>query len=189
MIGSTSVMEETWTRNLLNVLTTPVTAADYVLGVAIFGLAKLTICLGTLTVTTIALYGFDMSAIGWSVIPIATLLVINGWGIAFVVIGLILRFGQSAEIMTWGLNYVVLALSGVFFPVEALPGFLAPLAAALPTTHLFAAARSVLDGEVFAWSEIWVATVATLVFVGLGLLFCGAMLRVFRSRGFVTRYS
>src|SRR4029453_13112783 len=37
---ATGFMEETWSRNLLNVLTTPVTEVEYVAGTAVFGMAK-----------------------------------------------------------------------------------------------------------------------------------------------------
>ncbi|HEU4751128.1 MAG TPA: ABC transporter permease [Acidimicrobiia bacterium] len=189
MTGSVSVMEETWTRNLLNVLTTSVKPFEYILGVSVFGLAKLALTLGSLTVTTIFLFGFDMSAIGWSVIPIVTLLILNGWAVAFVVIGLILRFGQSAEILTWGLNYVVLAISGVFFPVEALPPGLRDFAGFLPTTHAFAAARAVLDGDGVPWRRLGLSTIGTAAALAVSVWFGARMLGVFRSRGFVTRYS
>jgi len=189
MTGSTTFMEETWTRNLLNVLTTPVKPLDYLAGTSVFGLAKLFLTLLTLTTTTIILYGFDLRAVGWSVIPIVTLLVLNGWALALVVIGLILRFGQSAEILTWGLNYVVLAISGVFFPVEALPAGLRQVAKVLPTTHAFAAARDVLDGNGVPWGRLGVSLVGTVAGLVLATWFGATMLKLFRSRGFVTRYS
>jgi ABC-2 type transport system permease protein len=189
MTGSTTFMEETWTRNLLNVLTTPVKPLEYLAGTSVFGLAKLALTLLTLTITTISLYGFDLSAVGWSVIPIVTLLVLNGWAIALIVIGLILRFGQSAEILTWGLNYVVLAISGVFFPVEALPAGLRWVSGLLPTTHAFAAARTVLDGGAIPWDRLGVSAVGTAAALALSGWFGASMLRAFRARGFVTRYS
>ncbi len=133
------VNEETWTRNILNVLTTPVTEVEYIMGIALFGLLKLALCLLTLTITTIAFFGFDLSAVGWSVIPIAAILVLNGWAMALLLVGLVLRFGQSAEILIWGVNYVVMAFSGVFFPVDALPGNLHVVASWLPTTQAFSA--------------------------------------------------
>lgn len=189
MTMATGVMEETWTRNLLNILTTSVTPAEYMVGVAAFGMVKLGLALATLTAMTVGLYGFDLTAIGWSVIPIVLLLVLNGWAVAFLVIGLILRFGQSAEILTWGINYVVLAISGVFFPVEALPRFLQPIANVLPTTHAFGAARDVLDGGGIPWDRLAFSTTGTVVFVAGSIAFAVHMLRVFRARGFVTRYS
>ncbi|MCA1736448.1 MAG: ABC transporter permease [Actinobacteria bacterium] len=189
MTGSTAFMEETWTRNLLNVLTTSVKPIEYLAGIGFFGLIKLVMTLVTLTIATIALYGFDLSAIGWSVIPIIGLLIANGWAVALIVVGLILRYGQSAEILTWGLNYVVLAVSGVFFPIEALPAALHGFASILPTTLAFAAARQVLDGGEVPWSSLGLAAVGTVAFLGLSAWFGAAMLSVFRSRGFITRYS
>lgn len=189
MAMATSVMEETWTRNLLNVLTTSVTPAEYISGVAVFGLAKLALALVALMSVSISLYGFDMTAVGWAVIPISALLILNGWAVAFLVVGMILRFGQSAEILTWGINYIVLAISGVFFPVEALPGFLQPIARILPTTHAFGAARDILDGNPIPWDRLAFSTVGTGIALAAGLVFAGYMLKVFRARGFVTRYS
>jgi ABC-2 type transport system permease protein len=189
MTGSTAFMEETWTRNLLNVLTTSVTPGEYLAGIGIFGLLKLAMTLLTLTITTIFLYGFDLTAIGWSVIPIVGLLIANGWAIALIVVGLILRYGTSAEILTWGLNYVMLAVSGVFFPVEALPSALRGFASILPTTLAFDAARQVLDGRPVPWSNLGVASLGTVIFLALAAWFGAFMLSVFRSRGFITRYS
>ena len=39
-----------------------------------------------------------------------------------IVIGLILRVGQGAEILAWGLLAMVMPLSGIFYPVSACPG-------------------------------------------------------------------
>lgn len=189
MTGSLGLMEETWTRNLLNVLTTSVTPVEYMAGVSVYGLVKLALTLVTLTITTIALYGFDLTELGWAVLPISALLILNGWAVAFLVIGCILRFGTSADILTWGINYVVLALSGVFFPVEALPPAVATISRLLPTTHIFAAVHEVLAGRPLPLDEMRIAIIGTFVALALGMWFASFMLKVFRARGFVTRYS
>jgi ABC-2 type transport system permease protein len=189
MTGSLGLMEETWTRNLLNVLTTSVTPAEYMAGVSLYGLVKLALTLITLTITTIALYGFDLTELGWAVVPISVLLILNGWAVAFLVIGCILRFVASADILTWGINYDVLALSGVFFPVEALPPAIGAISRLLPTTHVFAAVHEVLAGQPLPWEELGIAVVGTAVVMALGIWFATSMLKVFRARGFVTRYS
>ena len=187
--ATTGVMEETWTRNLLNVLTTPVTELEYTVAIGFFGLLKCLLAMAALTVTTIVLFGFDLSEVGWAVLPVAWILILNGWALALVVIGLILRFGQSAEILTWGLNYVVMALSGVFFPVAALPPGLRSIASVLPTTWAFATLRDALDGLPFDWAGFGLAFVESVVLIALSGLFAAHLLRVFRRRGFVTRYS
>jgi ABC-2 type transport system permease protein len=181
--------EETWTRNILNVLTTPIRDVEYIIGVAAFGLLKLVLCVVTLTAATMVLFGFDLSEVGWSVVPIMVLLVVNGWALGLIAVGLVLRFGQSAEILIWGLNYVLLALSGVFFPAASLPRGLRLLSNVLPTTNLFAALRALVDGRAMPWSTLGWALLASVVFISLSTAFAAKLLAVFRSRGFVTRYS
>ncbi len=110
------VNEETWTRNILNVVTTPIREVEYVVGLALFGLLKTILCVLTLTAATVLLFDFDLSQIGWSALPIAALLIVNGWALGLIAVGFVLRFGQSAEILIWGLNYMLMAFSGVFFP-------------------------------------------------------------------------
>ena len=144
---ATGFMEETWSRNLLNVMVTPVTEVEYVAGLAVFGLFKLTFALLVLSAMALVFFGFGLGQLGLALIPISAILIAAGWAIALLVIGMMLRFGQSAEILTYGLNFMVLALSGVFYPVDALPGTIQPLARALPTTHAFIAMRSVLAGH------------------------------------------
>ena len=109
--------------------------------------------------------------------------------IALFVIGLVLRFGSGAEALAWGILFAIMPLSGVFYPVRALPAVLRPLALALPTTHAFAAGRAVLDGEGTPWTELGLATVTTFLAGGAAFVFLVKMLQLFRRRGYVTRYS
>jgi ABC-2 type transport system permease protein len=186
---ATGFMEETWSRNLLNVLTTPVTELEYVAGTAAFGLVKVALALTTLATTALLFFGFHVSSIGWSIIPIALILMIVGWGVGVANIGVVLRFGQCAEILTWGSNYILMAFSGVFNPVEALPRVFQPIARILPSTYAFAALRQVLAGEPLPMGDIWLGLVGSVVMLIGGFAFATWMLRVFRRRGFVTRFS
>ena len=86
-------------------------------------------------------------------LPLIAILLAVGWSIALFVIGLILRVGMGAEILAWGFIALIMPLSGIFYPVSALPDALQPIARALPTTHVFAAARSVLDGNGLPWDR------------------------------------
>ena len=63
------------------------------------------------------------------------------------------------------------------------------LPALLPTTHAFAAGRELIDGGPMPWDEFALATVGTLVATAAALAFVAWMLRLFRRRGYVTRYS
>jgi ABC-2 type transport system permease protein len=119
---------------------------------------------------------------------IAVLLLV-GWSVGLLVIGLILRFGQGAEILAWGLLAMVLPLSGAFYPVSALPGLLQPLARLLPTTHIFAAARTVVEGDPVPWSQVAIGAVMAVVAAVLSAVFLGRMLATFRRRGYISRHT
>ena len=111
-----------------------------------------------------------------------------GWAAALVVIGLILRVGQGAEILTWGFIALLLPLSGIFYPVSALPGALQPISEALPTTHVFAAAHDLVDGKPLPWGEVGIAAGGAVVAAVLSVWFLTHMLAVFRARGFISRH-
>lgn len=186
---STGFMEETWTRNLLNMMTTPLREVEYVAGLAVYGLAKLTAAMGMVCLTALAFYGFGLGEVGWGLVPIVAILLVIGWALAMLVVGLLLRYGQSAEILAWASTFLILSVSGVFNPVESIPGVLQPLARILPTTYVFIAARELLDGKAVPWDDLGLAAVGSLVLVVLSTLFVTRMLATFRRRGYVTRYS
>ena len=117
------------------------------------------------------------------------MLLVVGWVIALFVIGIVLRFGSGAEALAWGIMFVIMPLSGVFYPVSALPRILQPIAIVLPTTHAFAAARALLDQKGLPWGELSIAIGSVAGLLVLATVFVVAMLRVFRRRGYVTRYS
>lgn len=186
---TTGFMEETWTRNLLNVMTTPIREIEYVAGLAVYGLAKLVMAMGSVTLVALVFYGFGLGEVGWALVPVVLILLLVAWASSMMVIGLLLRFGQSAEILAWATTFVVLALSGVFNPIEAIPGALQPIGRILPTTHAFRAARDALAGVPVEASDLVAGAIGGIVLAALGMWFVVRMLASFRRNGYVTRYS
>ena len=186
---STGFLEETWTRNLLNMMVTPVREVEYVAGVALFGMIKLAIGVGVMVLGAFVFFSFDAWTLGWGVIPIAITLLIVGWAISLLVIGLVLRFGTGAEALAWGVMFILLPLSGVFYPIDALPTVLQPIAQALPTTHAFEALRGLVDGTGLDWVQVGIAAVGSVVMLLLSCWYLVYMLKLFRSRGYITRYT
>ena len=186
---STGFLEETWSRNLMNIMVTPIKEWEYVAGVALFGLVKLVGGTGLVAITALALFGFDITELGIGLIPISAILLTVGWVIGLFVIGFVLRFGSGAEALAWGILFVVMPLSGVFYPIDALPAIIRPIALALPTTYAFEAMRTLLDGRGIDWVTIGIGAASTVILTAAALAFLVKMLRTFRARGFITRYS
>jgi ABC-2 type transport system permease protein len=185
---ATGFMEETWSRNLLNLMVTPLREWEYVGGVVLFGLAKLALGVSVVATVALALFAFDITDLGLALVPLVALLLLVGWSVGMIVIGLILRVGQGAEILAWGLLAMLMPLSGIFYPVSALPGVLQPIGNALPTTHIFAAAREVLDGNPMPWDEVGIAAIGSAILAVASAAFVVWMLNVFRDRGYISRH-
>jgi ABC-2 type transport system permease protein len=186
---STGFMEESWSRNLLSLMVTPLRELEMVAGIGLFGLAKLVMGVGVVALGAVGLYAFDVTALGLGLVPVVAILLMVGWAIALFVVGLMLRFGNGAEALAWGIMFVVMPLGGVFYPAEALPGFVRPVSQLLPTTHAFAAGRALIDGGPMPWDEVGLAAAGTVVVTAAALVFVARMLRLFRRRGYITRYS
>src|SRR5207244_671285 len=175
--------------SVMSLMVTPMREWEYVAGVAVFGLVKLVLGVGAVALIAWLAYAFSITSLGLGLIPVAALLLAVGWAIALVVIGLVLRFGTGAEALAWGILFVVMPLSGVFYPVAALPAVLRPVAQALPTTHAFAAGRELVAGGPTPWHELGLATAGTAVFAAAAVTYLAWMLRIFRRRGYITRYT
>ena len=185
---ATGFMEETWSRNLLNLLVTPLREIEYIGGVVLFGLFKLVLAIATLSLVALGLFAFHVTDLGIAFVPLAAVLMLAGWSVGLIVIGLILRVGQGAEILAWGLLAMVMPLSGTFFPVSALPGGLQPVARLLPTTHVFIAARSVLAGTGLPGHELAIAAAGSVVVTAASVVWLIRSLAVFRARGYISRH-
>jgi ABC-2 type transport system permease protein len=185
---ATGFLEETWSRNLLNLMVTPMTEMEYGAGVALFGLVKLSIGVTVVSLVALAAFAFEITSLGLALVPLVAVLLVVGWSVALIVIGLILRVGQGAEILCWGFIALLLPLSGIFYPVDALPGALQPIAELLPTTHVFAAAQAVVAGDSLPWGEVGLAAIGALVMAAFSVWFLTKMLAIFRSRGYISRH-
>jgi ABC-2 type transport system permease protein len=186
---STGLLEETWTRNILNLMVTPLREIEYIAGVALFGFAKLAMGVGVMVVGALVFFSFDTSSLGFGLVPIVAVLLVVGWAISLFVIGLVLRYGAGAEALAWGVMFVLLPLSGVFYPVDNLPAIMQPLARVMPTTHAFDALRSLVDDKGVAWGQLALAAIGSAALMLLALAYLLAMLRRFRQRGYITRYT
>lgn len=182
-------LDETWSRNVLNLMVTPLRELEFAIASALFGILKSLMATVTVVIVALTLYSFDITEVLVPLIPVAMLLIFLGWMLSMVVIGLVLRYGSGAEILTWILAFIIWPFSGVFYPVEALPDVLEPIAIALPTTHAFRAARVVIGGDPLPWDTLALSAGLSVGAAVLAFWFLVRMLRRFRREGYITRYS
>ena len=94
-----------------------------------------------------------------------------------------MRYGLAAENFGWGAIFIAAPLSGVYYPVEVLPGWLQPVSWLLPTSHVFEGMRAVMFGEGFQVGLFLSAFALNLVFIALGFAAFLFAFRRARERG------
>ncbi|HMX08836.1 MAG TPA: ABC transporter permease [Microthrixaceae bacterium] len=188
LAGSFGLLDEVWSRNLLNLIATPLTEREMLSSFGVVGLLRTGVSVTVIGAVGVVFFAVSPTSAGVVLVPSAALLLLFGWSVALFVVGLTLQYGDRAEVFSWGTLVLLMPLSGVFYPVESLPPVLQVVARAIPLTHVFDAVRiGIEDGEV-AWAQLAVAAVGTAVIAAASTWFVAHQLRRFRRDGWVTRF-
>ncbi len=188
LAGSFGLLDEVWSRNLLNLIATPLTEREMLSSFGIVGLLRTAVSVTVIGAVGVVFFAVSPTSAGVVLVPSATLLLLFGWSVALFVVGLTLQYGDRAEVFSWGTLVLLMPLSGVFYPVESLPPVLQAVARAIPLTHVFDAVRiGIEDGEV-AWAQLAIAAAGTAVIAAASTWFVAHQLRRFRRDGWVTRF-
>lgn len=144
---SISFLEEMWSRNMANLLMSPLTRAEFLLSLMSMSVIRLLISTVPVTLLAIAFFGFNLWSLGIALGAFFANLLITGWAVGTVVSGLVLRNGLGAEGFAWTIMFFIMPLCAVFYPVATLPAFIRPLSWALPPTYVFEGMRALMvDG-------------------------------------------
>ena len=189
LAGSMGFLEEVWSRNVLNLWTTPLTEGEYGVALLVAGLVRSLVSMGLVGIVAAGLYSVDPVGAGWVLAVGAAALMVFGWAVALFVIGLVLQYGETAEVFSWGTLVLLMPLSGIFYPPEALPGVLEPVARVIPITRIFEATRASLEGGAVQWGSLGVGIAGSIVCVAVAAWFVMRQLRRFREQGWITRFS
>jgi len=168
---SITFLEEVWSRNLLNLFVSPLRPIEFLTAAMLMGLFMVTTATLASALLAWLFYSFNLLTLGISLLPFILNLVAMGWAIGVVTTAIILRFGQKAEVMAWGLTFFFQPISAVFYPVEVLPPWLQPIARAVPATHVFQGMRQLLRDGTFPLGELLAATALNAIYLSVAFAF------------------
>ena len=139
---------ERWEGTIEYTMMAPISRLTHMLGVSLFGilygLARSALLLGVLALFfNVDLAGANLSG--------ATIILLTG-SLSFVGLGIMaaslpLLFPERGEEMTFVISSVLLLVSGVYYPVSVLPGWMEGMATVSPATYVLEGMRAtILDG-------------------------------------------
>jgi ABC-2 type transport system permease protein len=184
---SLTITEEFWVRNILNLFIAPVRSAEIVAAACAVGLIKISLTTSLMVALSLAFYDFNLLGLGFWLAPFFANLLLFGTAVGMITMGLIFRYGRAAEALIWGVPFLLQPLSAVFYPLDVLPDWLAPVALALPSTYSFEGMRQVLDTGTFEWLMLARAFGLGLAWLAAASLYFWWMLETVRRRGYLSR--
>ncbi|MDW7759173.1 MAG: ABC transporter permease [Acidobacteriota bacterium] len=184
---SVSFLEDVWSRNLLNLFVSPLRPIEYILSLMLVSAVKIVLVGVVLAGLAWLFYSFNVFVIGISLIPFILSLVALGWAIGIVTTSLILRFGQQAEVLAWGIAFLFQPVSAVFYPVSVLPPFLQAIAKCVPSAHVFEGMRAVLSDGVFPLERLAGAFGLNVIYLVVSFIFFYRVFRTVRRKGLLAK--
>jgi ABC-2 type transport system permease protein len=184
---SVSFLEDVWSRNFLNLFASPLRPGEYLIALMLMSIFKILAAAAVMCSLAWLFYSFNIFLLGLSLVPFVLCLVMFGWAIGIVTVSFILRFGQEAEILAWGLGLLFQPVSAVFYPVSVLPAFLRTLARGVPASYVFEGMRQVITAGRFDIHSLAVALALSAVYLVLSLLIFHFVFHNVRKKGLLTR--
>ncbi len=181
--------EDVWSRNFLNIFSTPLTIREYVLGLVLSSIT--TSIVGVAVMVLIATIFFKLSLLVYGIMIIPFLIVLFLFGIALGIFGsaLVLRFGPASEWFIWPIPALISPFAGVLYPVATLPGWMQFISHFLPPSYVFEGLRAIVAGKgVHISYLVWGGCLAV-GYILLSYMFFIGIYRHALSTGLIARYS
>jgi ABC-2 type transport system permease protein len=139
---------ERWEGTIEHTLMAPVPRAVHLLGMSVFGLLHATVRTTLIMLCSLPFFDLDIGPVDWT----AVALVVAVGSISLVALGILtgilpLLYPERGDQGSYMVQAVVLLVSGVYYGIEVLPGWLQAAAHVSPATYLLSGVRdAMLDG-------------------------------------------
>jgi ABC-2 type transport system permease protein len=180
---SISFLEELWSRNLANLMMTPLRPSELVMAQMVMSIIRVLIGLVPVTIMAIVFFGFNFWALGLAVPAFFLNLILTSWSIGLIASGLVLKKGLGAEGLAWSLTFLLLPLCCVYYPVSILPEWLQWIALSLPPTHVFEGLRTLVLENRFDAGAMLTALILNVGYFAVAATAYGLLLRSARWSG------
>jgi ABC-2 type transport system permease protein len=180
---SVSFLEEMWSRNIGNLMMSPLRPAEFVIALMAMSIVRLLIGVIPVTLLAVVFFGFNLYGLGFALVAFFINLILTSWAVGIFVSGLVLRNGLGAENLAWSIMFLFMPLTCVYYPVTTLPVWLQPVAWLLPPTYVFEGMRELLIGHKFRGDLMLEALGLNVVFLAAGVFGFLVLLQSARRSG------
>jgi ABC-2 type transport system permease protein len=180
---SVSFLEEMWSRNLGHLFVSPIRSWEMATGIIIAALLRTLLGLIPVSLMAWAFFGYNIYSLGLPLIAFFAILQMFSWSIGLAMSGMIMRVGQSAESFAWAAVFILMPVSGVYYPVSVLPQWLQVISWGLPPAYIFEGMRAILAEKTVHWDMLGIAFGLSVVYLVVGFQIFQWFFRASRRAG------
>jgi ABC-2 type transport system permease protein len=186
---TTAFLEDVWSRNFLNLFSTPLSIAEYVAGLVASSMASSLVGVAVMLVLVTTFFGLSFLGYGVALIPFLLLLFVFGIALGVSASALVLWLGPSSEWLIWPIPAMIAPFAGVFYPVSTLPGWMRAVSYALPPSPVFEGMRAIVAGQRVSAVALARGGALAGVYLVAACWFFGRIYRHAVQTGLIARYS
>lgn len=164
-------MYDIWDRNIINVLASPITFAEYLTALISISFIKILVALTSMGLMAAVFYNFQITTLGFGLAFLWINLFIFALSFGILNISLVLRYGHSIGPLTWILPFFVQPFAAVFYPLSILPPIFQKIAFALPIAHVFEGMRFAFKTGQFDYNNFWIAVLLNAIYLSASFAF------------------
>jgi len=164
-------MDDVISKNMQNILVTPVTVYELLCGLSLASIIKMMISILFLSLLILGIYPSLFTLIGVVSLAWIAILVLYAISLSFVGVALIILFGTRLSFIGSLLSISIQVIACAFYPRTVLPPVLYQLSFLVPASYVFESIREFLVTSVANTSEFLIASIMLLFTLVLSILF------------------
>jgi ABC-2 type transport system permease protein len=182
-----SMMWEVWSHSFSTMFVSPLKMKEFMVAQIISGTIKTLFVILCLSALSNVIFHFPIWKLGPMLLVYIASLLIFAFGAGMFISGLIIKFNTGIQSLAWGLIYLFQPFSAVFYPVQALPAVVQPIAYLSPITYVAEAARYQLASGSINWQYVWISFGIGSIYLLLSTLFLNHMFTTAKRSGAFAR--
>ena len=186
---TTAFLEDVWSRNFLNLFSSPLSISEYILGLVITSVATSSIGVVAMLLLATGIFHLQFFSMGLPLIGFLTVLFVFGISLGIFGSAVVLRFGPASEWLLWPLPALLSPFAAVFYPLAVLPQWMQGVAHALPPAYVFEGMRTLLAGHPFPGVLLLQGSLVAALELLLAAYFYGRVYGHAVRTGLLARYS
>lgn len=186
---TTAFFEDVWSRNFLNVFSTPVSVGEYVTGLVLTSIATSSVGLAVMLFLATTVFGLPLLSYGMGIAGFLLVLFLFGLALGIFGSAVVLRLGPASEWFIWPIPGLISPFAGVFYPLSVLPGWMQLVSRVLPPSYVFEALRALVAGQPPPERALVWGGGLSVAYLLLACWFFGGVYRSAVRTGLLARYS